>query len=87
LNFDEKFDIVSSTVLLKYRRAGIVIDRYIQRMIDEEPAETGEIKAEFKRTSLISSLVSSLQQDEKIHATKSEEDEKGIFYCLIIYYL
>jgi uncharacterized protein YbcI len=84
LNFDEKFDIVSSTVLLKYRRAGVVIDRYIQRMIDQEPAE---IRAEFKRTSLISSLVSSLQQDEKIHATKSEEDEKGIFYCLIIYYL
>jgi hypothetical protein len=38
-----------------------------------------EIRAERKRTSLISSLVSALQHDEKMEATKVEENKKGTY--------
>jgi hypothetical protein len=63
---------------LKCRRARALIDQYLQQMIDQELAETTEIRTERKRTSLIAALVSSLQQDEKVEATKAEEDKKGI---------
>ncbi len=62
---------------LEYRRARATIDRYLQQMIDQELRETPETRAERKKTSLIASLVASLQQDEKFEETKSEEDKKG----------
>jgi hypothetical protein len=57
---------------LKCRRARALIDQYLQQMIDQELAETTEIRTERKRTSLIAALVSSLQQDEEVEATKAE---------------
>ncbi len=62
---------------LKYRRARSTIDHYLQQMIEQELRETSEMRAERKRTSLIASLVDSLQQDEKLEAKKSEETKKG----------
>ncbi|CAF1054011.1 unnamed protein product [Adineta steineri] len=61
-----------------YRRARATIDRYLQEMIEQELRETPDMRAERKRTSLIASLVDSLQQDEKLEQTKSEEDKKGL---------
>jgi hypothetical protein len=46
-------------------------------MIEQELRETPEMRAERKRTSLIASLVDSLQEDEKLEAKKSEETKKG----------
>jgi len=63
----------------KYQRARRIIDQYTQRMIDQELAESMEIRAERKRTSLISSLVSALQHDEKMEVTKVEENKKGTY--------
>jgi hypothetical protein len=57
----------------------------MQQMIEQELAETVEIRAERKRTSLIAALVSSLQQDERVEATKSEENKKGIIRLSISY--
>jgi hypothetical protein len=51
-------------------------------MIEQELRETPQMRTERKRTSLIASLVDSLQQDEKLEANKSEETKKG---RLIIY--
>ena len=48
-------------------------------MIEQELAKNLESIAQRKRTSLIASLVSSLQQDEKEEAKKNEEDKKGKF--------
>ncbi|CAF3701083.1 unnamed protein product [Rotaria sp. Silwood1] len=64
----------------KYRRARLIINQYIQRIIDQELKETVAMRAERKRTSLIASLISSLQQDENIEAKKREEDKRGINY-------
>ncbi|CAF4048623.1 unnamed protein product [Rotaria sordida] len=61
----------------KYRRSQAIINQYLQRMIDQELAENPTTRAERKRTCLIASLVTSLQQDEMLEATKSEEDRKG----------
>jgi hypothetical protein len=60
-----------------YRQALSTIDRYLEQMIEQELRETPEMRAQRKRTSLIASLVDSLQQDEKLEAKKSEEDKKG----------
>jgi hypothetical protein len=46
-------------------------------MIEQELRETPQMRAERKRTSLIASLVESLQQDEKVEEKKSEETKKG----------
>ncbi|CAF1142003.1 unnamed protein product [Rotaria sp. Silwood1] len=62
----------------KYRRARLIINQYIQRIIDQELKETVAMRAERKRTSLIASLISSLQQDENIEAKKREEDKRGL---------
>ncbi|CAF3536902.1 unnamed protein product [Rotaria sp. Silwood1] len=62
----------------EYRRSRAIIDQYLQRMIDQELAENPTTRAERKRTCLIASLVTSLQQDEMFEATKSEEDRKGL---------
>jgi hypothetical protein len=60
-----------------YRRARAIIDRYLHQMIEQELRETLEMRAERKRTSLIASLVDSLQKDEKLEEQKSEEEKKG----------
>jgi cytochrome P450 len=61
----------------RYQRARATIERYCNRMIEQELTESPESIAQRKRTSLIVSLVSSLQQDEKAEAKKSEEEKKG----------
>ncbi len=61
----------------RYRRARAIIDRYLQQMIQQELRETPQMRAERKKTSLIASLVDSLQQDENLEEKKSEENEKG----------
>ena len=60
-----------------YQRARSTIDRYLEQMIKQELRETSEMRAQRKRTSLIASLVDSLQQEEKLEEKKSEEDKKG----------
>ena len=67
---------------LKYRRARLILNRYIQQIIDQELKQTVEMRIERKRTSLIASLVSSLQQDENVEARKPEEDKQGIILGL-----
>jgi hypothetical protein len=47
-------------------------------MIEKELRETSAMRAERKRTSLIAALVSSLQEDENLEATKTEEDKKRL---------
>jgi cytochrome P450 len=61
----------------RYRRARTIIQQYVYRMIDHELAEYSETIAERKRTSLIASLVSALQKDEKTEMVKSEEEKTG----------
>lgn len=71
----------------EYRKARQVIDRYLREMIDQELRETPAMRAERKRSSLIASLVASLQSDEKLEATKSEEEKRGssLAFTAIVY--
>ncbi|CAF2130873.1 unnamed protein product [Rotaria magnacalcarata] len=62
----------------EYRQARTIIDRYLQRMIEQELQESSIVRAERKRTSLIASLATSLQHDEKAEAIKTEETKKGL---------
>lgn len=62
----------------RYRRAKSIINQYLERMIEQELRESPEARAERKRTSLIASLVDSLQQDEKNEQNKQEENKKGL---------
>jgi hypothetical protein len=55
----------------------ITISNYLNEIIEQEQRKTPEELGERKRTSLIASLVGSLQQDEKAEAIKSEEEKKG----------
>jgi cytochrome P450 len=64
---------------LRYQRARATIDRYCNQIIEQELAENPELIAQRKRTSLIASLVSSLQHDEQAEAKKSEDEKKGKF--------
>ncbi len=68
---------------IKYRQSRSIIERYLQQMIEQELRETPQIRAERKRTSLIASLIDSLQQDEQFEAKKSEETKKGQFDHLV----
>jgi cytochrome P450 len=63
----------------KVRRARTIIDRYLEKMIEQELNATPEMRAERKRTSLIASLVTALQEDETLEASKPEEEKKGRF--------
>jgi len=56
-------------------------------MVEQELGENEESRAQRKRTSLIASLVASLQIDEKLEATKREEDKKGKDYLNIYIYI
>lgn len=62
----------------RQRQARKVIKRYIYKMIEQEQTMSPESIAQRKRTSLIASLVDSLQKNEKLEATKNEEDKKGM---------
>ncbi|CAM4800059.1 unnamed protein product [Rotaria magnacalcarata] len=62
----------------EYRQARMTIDRYLQQMIDQELRETAETRTQRRKTSLIASLVTSLQEDELFEATKSEKHKKGL---------
>ena len=61
----------------KARRARAVIDRYLEKMIEHEQNASEDTRAARKRTTLIASLVTSLQQDEQLEAAKPEEEKKG----------
>ena len=72
--------IVSITYLKwspQYRRARATVERYLHNMVEQELSETPDSRAQRKKTSLIASLVSSLQTDEKTEAGKKEEERKG----------
>ena len=72
----------------RYRRALATIHKHLNRIIDIELSKTPDEITQRKRTSLIASLVDSLQQNEKLEATKSEENKKGkshaIFFFTVI---
>ena len=61
----------------QHQRAKSTITKYIYRMIDNELAANGESRAQRKRTCLIASLISSLQEDEESEARKNENEKKG----------
>ncbi len=71
------FSTIYLTLNPRYRRARTTLQKYLYRMIEQELGESEESRAQRKRTSLIASLVASLQQDEKLEALKREEDKKG----------
>jgi cytochrome P450 len=71
------FSRIFLTLNLRYRRARATIEKYLYRMIEQELGESEESRVKRKRTSLIASLVTSLQQDEKLEASKREEDKRG----------
>jgi hypothetical protein len=61
----------------RYRRAKFIIKKYLNQIIEQEQRKTREEIAEQKRTSLIASLITSLQPDEKAEAAKPEQERKG----------
>lgn len=65
----------------RYQRAQAVTKRYFNQIIASELAQNLESIAQRKRTSLIASLISSLQQDEQLEARKDEEEKKGQLVC------
>ncbi|CAF0778546.1 unnamed protein product [Adineta steineri] len=62
----------------RYRHAMITISTYLNQIILQEQRKTPEEIDERKRTSLIASLIGSLQQDEKLEAIKPEQEKKGL---------
>ncbi|CAF1008908.1 unnamed protein product [Rotaria sordida] len=62
----------------RHRRAKAIIERYLYRIIEQELNENSESMAQRKRTSLIASLISSLQTNEKLEAIKHDEEKKGL---------
>ena len=69
--------LIYLTFSVKYRRARRIIHQYFNQMIDRELTQTSQWRADRKRTSLIASLVASLQADEKAEAMKNEPEKKG----------
>ncbi|CAF3665197.1 unnamed protein product [Rotaria sp. Silwood1] len=61
----------------QYQRAQATVQKYLTKMVEEKMSESPDSIAEQKKTSLIASLLSSLQTDEKAEAKKKEEDKKG----------
>ncbi|CAF1186655.1 unnamed protein product [Adineta ricciae] len=62
----------------RYRRAIVAINSYLAEMIEQEQRKTEEQIMERKQTSLIASLVDSLQVDEAAEALKLEHEKKGL---------
>ncbi len=63
----------------KYRKAQSIIERYSNQIIEHELTQTSDSIAQRKRSSFIAALVSSLQQDEKSEAMKTDEEKTGQF--------
>ncbi|CAF2352715.1 unnamed protein product [Rotaria sp. Silwood2] len=61
-----------------YQQSLTVLYRYVNAIIEETIQMDQSIIAQRKRTSLIASLVGSLQQDEMSEALKAEEDKRGL---------
>ena len=61
----------------QYQKAYRIIEHYVCRMIEQEQKQSPGMINERKRTSLIASLVASLQQNEEAEANKSEAEKKG----------
>jgi cytochrome P450 len=61
----------------RYQRTRLIIEQFLNQIMEQEQRKTAEQIAEQKRTSLIASLVTSLQQDEKAEAAKPEQEKKG----------
>jgi hypothetical protein len=61
----------------QYKHSIITISDCLKQMIEQEQRKTPKEIAARKRTSLIASLVGSLQQDEKAEAAKAEHEKKG----------
>ncbi len=61
----------------QYRRARVTIEECLNQIIDQEQRKTPEEIADQKRTSLIASFITSLQQDEQAEAAKPEQERKG----------
>lgn len=61
----------------RYLRSRKFLKDYVNEMIDRELSSDSELRAKRKKTCLITSLVSSLQEDEQAEAGKREEDKKG----------
>jgi hypothetical protein len=67
----------------QYRQTMITISDYLKQIIEQEQRKTSEEITERKRTSLIASLVDSLQEDEKAEAMKPEQEKKGKYFSVI----
>ena len=61
----------------RYKQSQVIMNKYLNQIIEKELNESPESIAERKRTCLAASLVSSLQEDEQIEAMKNESDKKG----------
>ena len=61
----------------QYRKAYKIVEHYVNQMVLEQQKQSPAIIAERKRTSLIASLVASLQHNEEAEAEKNEEERKG----------
>lgn len=61
----------------RYQRSRSTIEQYLNQIIEQEQSKTLEEITAQKRTSLIASLITSLQQDEKAEAAKPEAERKG----------
>lgn len=61
----------------RHRQATSTIKKYIYRMIDNEMAASPESRGQRKKTCLIASLISSLQEDEELQAKNNENEKKG----------
>lgn len=61
----------------RLQKSRAIVDKYLNQITENELQKSPHSRIERKRTSLIASLVSSLQEDEKIETIKTEEDQKG----------
>jgi cytochrome P450 len=69
----------------KYRESKSTIEQYFDRMIKQEQNDNSESINERAKTSLIGSLVNSMQKDEKMEASKIEDEKKGLSRSEIIH--
>lgn len=66
----------------RYRQSRSTIEEYLYQIIEQEQGKTPEETAAEKRTSLIASLITSIQQDEQAEARKPEQERKGRYYFI-----
>ncbi|CAF4914111.1 unnamed protein product [Rotaria sp. Silwood1] len=70
--------IVYMKLNTRFQRARATVEQHFNKMVEQELAESSDSRAQRKKTSLIASLVNSLQTDEKAEAKKKEEDKRGL---------